>query len=103
MRLVRFSRTLFSCPARTWTANHWARFSSSVIALTGGVGDGANDGLQDEFPQGDVTAQEEHGDDDDHRRIDKLLVLLHAFLLGIPRPGSFLEFDFHFGKQRRFG
>src|SRR6478609_6206654 len=89
MRLLRFSRTLFSCPARTWTANHWARFSSSVMGLAGGLGNKADDGLQNELPAGDVTAQEKHGDDDNERRISELLVLLHTLLLGLPRPGSF--------------
>ena len=70
------------------------------MGLTGALGDETDYRLQNEFPAGDVTAQKQHGDANNDRRIDELLVFLHAFLLGLPRPGSFLEFDFDFGDER---
>jgi hypothetical protein len=44
----------------------------------------------------DVTAEQQHRDDDDEGRVKQLLVFLDPFFLWVPRPGGFLELDLNF-------
>ncbi len=48
--------------------------------------------------QRDVTAQQQHGDDDDERRINQFLVFAKPFFFRVPRPGSFLKLDLYFAE-----
>jgi hypothetical protein len=59
---------------------------------------------QNEIEQRDVTAEQQHCDDDDEGRINQLLVSADPFFFRIPRPGGFLELDLNFvEKVFRFG
>src|SRR5215218_4144907 len=94
-RFFRFSQTLFSWPARTWTTYHCFRFCSSVMLEFKLLGrhfeERSHHQVQDEIPTGDIAAHEQHRDHDDRRRVGQLFVFLGPFLLRVPRPGSLLE------------
>src|SRR3954465_37245 len=98
MRFLRFSQTLFSWPARTWTTYHCFRFCSSVMLymelLRRHLEEPAHQEVENEIPPGDVAAHEEHGDDHDGRRVGQLLIFFRAFLFRVPGPGGLLELAF---------
>src|SRR4051794_1952459 len=54
---------------------------------------------QDEIEERDVSAQQEHCDDDHERGIGQLLVALDPLLFGLPRPGRFLQLHLHFVEE----
>src|SRR4051812_17547852 len=99
MRFFRFSQTLFSWPARTWTTYHCFRFCSSVMLEMELLGrhleEPAHDQVEEEIPTGDVAAHEQHGDDDDRGRVGELFVFLRALLFRVPGPGGLLELAFN--------
>src|SRR3954470_13307063 len=54
---------------------------------------------QDKIEERDVSAEQEHGDDDDERGIGQLLVALNPLLFGLPRPGRFLQLHLYFVEE----
>src|SRR5438270_12001444 len=47
----------------------------------------------------DVTAEQQHRDDHHEGRINQLLVSAESAFFRVPRPGSFLKLDLHFGEK----
>ena len=66
------------------------------------AGEVMDDVHENEIKERDVTAQKQHGDEDDNRGIGQLLVTTEAPLLWVPRPRSFLELDLYFA-EKTFG
>ena len=54
---------------------------------------------EDEIEERDVTAEEEHRDDDDEGGIGQLLVTLHPLLFRVPGPGCFLQLQPDFREE----
>src|SRR4029077_3055227 len=54
---------------------------------------------QNEIKQRDVTAKQEHRDNDHNGRITQFLVTAESFLLWVPRPGTFLQLEFYFAEE----
>src|SRR4030095_3368009 len=54
---------------------------------------------EDKIEKRDVTAEEQHRDNDDKGGVGQLLVALHPLLFGVPRPGRFLQFQPDFGEE----
>jgi hypothetical protein len=54
---------------------------------------------ENEIEERDVTAEQQHRNDDDESRISQLLVTPDSFFLRIPRPGSFLKLDSYFVQE----
>ena len=51
---------------------------------------------KNEIKERDITAEQQHRNDDDQGRVNQLLVFADPFFLRVPRPGSFLELDLNF-------
>src|SRR3982751_3192642 len=63
------------------------------------LGEIMDDVDQDKIEQGDITAKQKHGNDDDERRISELLIAAESFFFRFPRPRSFLQFDLYLAEK----
>ena len=54
---------------------------------------------QDKIEEGDVSAEEEHRDDDHERRISQLLVTPNPLFLRFPWPRAFLQLGSDFSEE----
>ena len=54
---------------------------------------------QDKIEERDEATQQYHRDGNDNSRVAQFLVTAETFFLRVPRPGSFLQLDFHFVEE----
>jgi len=54
---------------------------------------------QDEIKKGDVTAEEQHGNNDDERGIRELFEAADPLVPGFPRPRRFLQLGANFAEE----
>src|ERR1051326_6425026 len=54
---------------------------------------------KNEIKKGNVTAQQQHGNNDNQGRVPQLLIAAEPFFFGVPRPLSFLELDLYFVEE----
>ncbi len=54
---------------------------------------------EDEIKERNVTAQEQHRDEDDKGGIGQLLIATEAAFFRVPRPGGFLQLYLYFAKK----